>query len=170
MKYKHTLIALGLLSLQSMANDVIVRYEQPPWQTNQPYMDDEYSVQYGKESVKRDKLIDSNLLKCRKKEYSYTERMNCITQVENDNPHPMLERGSDEYIQTHYIDKLSSGTTAKKLKNILNELSEVRKKTRLVTQFRKPEIGELTFEQVNREICEIERIIGFLSSGKYCVR
>ncbi|MCF2829704.1 MULTISPECIES: hypothetical protein [unclassified Pseudoalteromonas] len=170
MKLKHTLIALGLLSLHSMAKDVIVRYEQPPWHTNQPYMDDEYSIQYGKESVKRDKVIDSNLLKCRKKEYSYTERMNCITQVENDNPHPMLKRGSDEYIQAHYINKLSSGTTATKLKTVLLELSDTRKKTRQVTQFGKPKLGELTFEQVNREICEIERIIGFLSSGKYCVR
>lgn len=170
MKFKHTLIALGLLSLNATANDVVVRYEQPPWQTNQPYMDDKYSIQYAKESEKRNKVIDKEKLKCKKPEYSFPDRMACLRKVKSDHPHPMPERGSDEYIQAHYIDKFSSGTTSTKLKTVLVELSETRKKTRQVTQFGKPELGELTFEQVNREICEIERIIGFLSSGKYCVR
>ncbi|MGO2013269.1 hypothetical protein [Pseudoalteromonas sp.] len=164
-------IALLIITNNAVSQETIVSYERAPWETNEPYMDDEYSKDYAAQVINSDKNQKSKESDCTVKGMTFKERVDCLESVKNGTTNNLPERGSEEYFNKVYaaqsVDLKKSPT---KLKRKLNELSELRKKTRMVTAIGKGKVGELTFEQVNSEICLIEKNIGFLSSKKYCIR
>lgn len=153
------------------AKEFVVRYEQAPWETNKPYLEDAYTKDWYTKQTELDIKSKEALSTCKVSGMSYTEKMDCLTAIDEKFKNPIPKRGSKEYIEQHYTKNPSlNGIKAPQLKALLESLVALRAKTRQVTIFGKPENGELTFEQVNKEICEIERVIGFVSSGRVCIR
>lgn len=165
------LIILLLVANNAFSKTKVVTIERPPWETNSPYLDDEYSKKYALQNDKSQSSKDAKKSECTKKGMTFKERVDCLNALSTDTKNPLPERGTKEYFMEFYAPKakaLRSNSVA--LKAQLKELSDLRKKTRMITAIGKAEYGELTFEQVNSEICLIEKHIGFLSTQKYCIR
>lgn len=169
---KNILLIILLLSAHSaFSKTKVVTIERLPWETNLPYLDDEYSKKYALQNDKSQGAEDAKKSECTKKGMSFKQRVDCLNALSAANENPLPERGTKEYFAKYYAPKakvLRNSTVA--LKAQLKELSALRKKTRMITAIGTPERGELTFEQVNSEICLIEKHIGFLSTQKFCIR
>ena len=147
------------------------------WLTNEPYLEDEYSQKYAatKEAHSKQKDIFSENCFAKHKDSDSADfwKAKCqMLAISKQEPFDMPRRGTLEFVKANYLSmqKLSGKAFGVALKGTLEKLSEVREKTRVVGGIISSELkeGELSYEQVNSEICLIEKVIGRLSSKDYC--
>ncbi|KAF7771544.1 hypothetical protein PCIT_a4154 [Pseudoalteromonas citrea] len=158
-----------IASFTAHSADFIVKQKKAPWETNKPYLNDPYTKQWYADQDKLNEEIKANSENCKKLK-SFPERVNCLGDLNDKYANPNPLRGTEEYVDKFYLNNPTyRNISAQQLKKLLTELSILRKKTRQVSLIGKPNHSELTFEQVNKEICLIEDSIGFLSSGRVCL-
>lgn len=162
--------------------EYVVRNPDEPWLTNPPYLEDSYSNQYATAKVNHEAILDKLVLECltknakgAKPEHQDFWRDKCKQNAIYKLPRlDMAKRGSLHYVKQEYLPfkKLGKRKFGRALRNALDELSDLRKKTRLVGGLMSTEVeeGELTYEQVNYEICQIEKTVGRVSGKDYCHR
>lgn len=170
-----TLLSLSLLTLSvsAIAKDgdttSIHNFNVQPWTTNDAFMEDPYSKKYALAEKNRLRKIEGEKKSCLELT-SFPKRVDCLAELDEKHVNPYPERGTEAFVLQKYIKPLNGkAIKPKQLKKILTDLEQVRLQTRQVSRIAKGELGELTFEQVNGEICILEEKVGFLSSGKKCI-
>ena len=164
---KLILTSLFLLGVVSQVNaEVVLTAPDRPWETNKPYLDDEYTAKYEAERKRLENLGEKEAAKkCRKLDYDC--EVDIIIKYQDQNKYPA--RGTVEYVNANFLYmKKDLKKYGKKLKQTLRDLHELSLKTRSVNVFEKKKKGELTYEEVSREICFIEQRVGYFPKEKYC--
>lgn len=165
------------INVNFVEGDKIIKKNVQPWLTNEPYLEDEYSQKYAASEEAHSKQKDTFSESCFAKHKGKGEddfwKVKCqLLAMSEQEPFDMPRRGTLTFVKANYLpmQKLSGKAFGVALKGTLEKLSEVREKTRVVGGIISSELedGELSYEQVNSEICLIERIIGRLSSKNYC--
>lgn len=158
-------------------SEIVIKKEEQPWLTNDPYLDDEYSQNYATAKMQHYKQKEKIAAECFNKHKDGEEaefwKAKCqMLALSKQKPFKMPSRGSLEYVEEHYLpmQKLPKNAFGKALKGTLEELDELRTKTRSVRGLHKDDVmpGELSYEDVNTEICLIEEIIGRIIRKDYC--
>jgi hypothetical protein len=167
-------------SVGTVEKQYVIRNPDQPWLTNEPYLSDAYSNQYAQAKVSHYAQREKYELECfiekskgaKKAHIQFWRdkcKQNAIYKLDRLD---MPKRGSLDYVKQEYLPftKLSKGKFGRVIKSTLTDLDELRKKTRLVGGLLSTDIqeGELSYEQVNYEICQIEKIVGKIARKVYC--
>jgi len=172
-----TVLFLCMTSISVIAKEkteLVFRAQDKPWLTNEAYLDDEYSVArakaFKKQKSSNDKVADKECMteKGRPDIWCTSEKLSKFRKAfDKKNP----ERGSVRYVLKKYgYIKEDIKKHGKDLKAALASLDELSLRTRSVSVYEKKEFGELTYEEVRREICLIEENIGYFPRKRYCKR
>lgn len=165
-----SLIIFSSLALAETKTELVFKASDKPWLTNKPYMDDEYSQARAKAYIKLQQKTKL-LIKKECKRDNGLPIWGCGEKLRKEakSKFKLPKRGTLKYVQKKYIymkDDLKKH--GKSLKALLSNLDELSLHTRSVSVYEKEEVGELTYQEVRKEICLIEKHVGFFPKKKYC--